>query len=163
MAYTAQLQHTARTAWGTWHDASAMACRVTATAWDWYTGAFFSPAAQRRYEEIGRYVWLVSAFVFGLGVLARRWVARSEFQAWIDAQVGQALPAPVAPVVDTPAQPAEITAPVVSVTVPSVEPETPLADLGIRQLKTVASAAKVKGYGRMSKAQLIAALEELQE
>ena len=80
---------TAQSAWSTWYAISDRCCQVTAAAWSIYVDLFFSPEAQARYEVAGRWLWLVSAFTFGLGVMARRAV-----QSWVDEEGALALPSP---------------------------------------------------------------------
>ena len=68
--YAAQLQITARTAWGTWYDASTLACQYTATAWGWYHRAFFSDRATARYQWAGQMLGCMMALVY---LYVKRW------------------------------------------------------------------------------------------
>ena len=138
--YAAQLQITARTAWATWYECSALACQYTATAWGWYTGAFFSDRAMARYNWIGQMLGCALALVY---LYAKRWA---------DAQVEGALPT----------EAVEVEIELVDPFSPEVNPlpasdEQPLAALTIRQLKAAAR-GKARGYGRMTSQQLREAL-----
>lgn len=140
--YTAQLTITARTAYTTWYEASAIACTVTATAWHWYTEAFFSPAAKARYEWAGQMLGCAIALVY---LYAKRW-ADSEVEGALPA--AEALPAPESEA--DPFSPEVNPLPVAMVEAPAKQPT-------IRELKAQAK-GKVPNYGRMTKPQLLEAL-----
>ena len=155
MNYTTSLTITARTAWATWYEASAIACTVTATAWDWYAGAFFSPAAQRRYEWTGQMIACLGLLAYLYGKRLRGVV-----QGWVDAEVDGALPAIEAASADHIADAREVVE--TDPFCPTVNP-LPVVDATakpptIRELKAQAKAAKVPNYGRMTKTQLVEAL-----
>lgn len=167
MAYTALLQSTARTAWATWYDASDRACTVTAAAWGWYTGAFFSPAAKTRYDAIGRWVGIAAVVAVALGMTARIYT-----QAWVDGVVADNLP-------ELGGADCHL-APGIPDTAPSAEPATPvptpvptgahpaLEGLTLAQLRRRAIAhnralpagdhRRIPGAARLTKAQAMAAL-----
>jgi hypothetical protein len=118
------------------------AARWGVLGWDWYTTTFFSARATARYQLIGEIV----GHCLILAVIGWRMA-----QGWAAAEVEGAIAAPVAEV--DPFCPEVNPLPVVAVvedvaTVPT-----------IRQLKAQAKVAKVKGYGRMTKPQLIKALK----
>jgi len=113
MNYAQSLHLTATTAWSTWYRCSEVATEYTAATWHWYTQTFFSDAALRRYEEIGRIIGFAMAVAVACGM-----TARIVAQDWVDRTVAEAqAPAeadPFSPEVNPlPAMPAVIAAPVV--------------------------------------------------
>jgi hypothetical protein len=131
-------------AWETWYAASDRACQVTAWAWGLYREAFFSPAALARYQWLGQMIACLGMLTYLTGKLTR-----IHLDAWVDS-----CQAPE-PVQDAP-EPAP--APVASPE-PQPQPEaTPLAALGIRELRKLGTVKGVKGAARMKKDQLLASL-----
>lgn len=129
----------------------ASGAALTAARWGvlgltWYTDTFFSAAAARRYRAIGQCIGFAAIVAVALGMTARIYL-----QHWVDREVAANLP-PVAAVVEQ---------------LPSCDkPEnmgkalevSGLKTLTIRQLKATAR-GKVPGYGNMTKAQLVTALQ----
>ena len=135
-------------AWETWYAASDRACQVTAWAWGLYREAFFSPAAMARYQWLGQMIACLGLLAYLAGKLIRLWL-QPRVDAWVDS-----CQAPE-PVQEAP-EPAP--APVAS-PVPQPQPEaTPLAALGIRELRKLGTARGVKGAARMKKSELLASL-----
>ena len=149
--YTASLTITARTAWVTWYDASAIACTVTATAWGWYIAAFFSPAAQRRYEWVGQMIACLGLLAYLYGKRLRGVV-----QGWVDAQVEAAEVQPPLPT-RTDSEGRDVTE-LPGLWDESDVVEAPAKPPTIRELKAQTKEAKIKGYGRMTSRQLLDAL-----
>jgi hypothetical protein len=87
--YTAQLQITAQSAWGTWYTVSEIATEKTEAAIAWYCETFFSEKAQTTYTTIGEVVGDLMVLSIMLGMIARRCL-----QPWIDAQVESCLAQP---------------------------------------------------------------------
>jgi hypothetical protein len=143
MTYAQSLQLTTRAAWAEWYNASSIACRLTATAWGWYTEAFFSEAAQRRYEWAGQMIACLGLLAFLYGRMTRCAIQRSKDHT---PDAGQMVAA-VAATVATP------------ITVARVEAAAPVAVSlpPIRVLKQMAK-GKVKGYYNMKQAELWEAL-----
>ena len=149
--------------------ATLTAARWGELAWDWYTATFFSAAAARRYEWIGQMLACLAMACYLAGKASRELVAQTELQHWVDAQVSASLPANdhivgVNKMVESdPFCPTVNPLPVVVAPVPAMDDEAKklevsmLESLTIRQLKAAAK-GKVPGYGRMTKAQLIQAL-----
>jgi hypothetical protein len=153
MTYTQSLQLTTRAAWAEWYNASSIACRLTATAWGWYAEAFFSEAAQRRYEWAGQMIACLGLLAFLYGRLTRRAIQR-----WVDAEVADKQPKDHVPAAGqmVAARPATVATPVA---VTHVEVAGPVAVSlpPIRVLKQMAK-GKVKGYYNMKQAELWEAL-----
>jgi hypothetical protein len=153
MAYAQSLQITAATAWAEWYNASSIACDITATAWGWYTEAFFSEAAQRRYEWAGQ-------MIACLGLLAFLYVrmALRPVQRWVDAEVADKLPKDHTPDAGqvVVAVAATVAAPVAVARVEAAGPAA-VSLPPIRELKKMAK-GKVKGYYNMKQAELWEAL-----
>ena len=148
------------------------AARWGVLGWEWYTDTFFSAAAARRYETIGRWVGIAAVVAVALGMTARIYL-----QAWVDVEGAMPKTLPVAE-----ANQSRITCPhcagfgrvgvngayicpkcqgrktVVSVAIVAPAAAPALDDMTIRQLKAQANAAKVPNYGRMTKPQLVEAL-----
>ena len=104
-------------------------------------------------------LYLGAVVAYALGQTVRIYA-----QHWVDAQVSASLPAEVAPVaaemaVD-PFCPTVNPLPVVVAPVPALTEMTVATEkpLTIRQLKAIARERKLRGYGDMTKAQLIQAL-----
>lgn len=57
-----------KSAWECWLGASTLACQVTATAWTWYTQAFFSQSAMRCYIWIGQMIRCMALLAYWAGV-----------------------------------------------------------------------------------------------
>ena len=104
-------------------------------------------------------LYLGAVVAYALGQTVRIYA-----QHWVDAQVSASLPAEVAPVAaEMTADPFApevnplpvVVAPVPALTEMTVATEKPLT---IRQLKAIARERKLRGYGDMTKAQLIQAL-----
>jgi hypothetical protein len=135
-------------AWECWHGASDRACQVTAWAWGLYTQAFFSEAAMARYRWAGQMIACLAMLAYLAGKLTRLWL-QPRVDAWVDS-----CQAPE-PVQEAP-EPAP--APVASPE-PQPQPEaTPLAALGIRELRILARDSGIKGAARMKKTELLASL-----
>jgi hypothetical protein len=135
-------------AWECWYGASDRACQVTAWAWGLYTQAFFSEAAMARYRWAGQMLACLAMLAYLAGKLTRLWL-QPRVDAWVDS-----CQAPE-PVQEAP-EPAP--APVAS-SVPQPQPEaTPLAALGIRELRKLGAARGVKGAARMKKSEILASL-----
>ena len=128
-------------AWECWYGASDRACQATAWAWGLYREAFFSPAAMARYRWAGQMLACLALLAYLAGKLIRLWL-QPRVDAWVDScQAPEPAPAPVAS------------------PVPQPQPEaTPLAALGIRELRKMGTARGVKGAARMKKNQLLASL-----
>lgn len=140
-SYAANLTITANTAWSTWYAFSDRACNDTATAYRWYVATFFSEAANRRYQWVGEMLGCVIA----LAILYT--------QQWAEAEVQSCLPAEPQP------EPTEADpfSPAVNQHYPAVATAQP-KEPSIRELKQMASNAKVRGYSTMTKARLMEAL-----
>lgn len=137
-------------AWECWLGASTLACQVTGTAWSWYTQAFFSPAAQRRYRWAGQMVACLAMLAYLAGKLTRLHL-QPRIDAFVESCQAQsepvAEPAPVQP------EPAQVE--------PERQPEASLAPataLGIRELRKLGTAQGIKGAARMRKEELLARL-----
>lgn len=135
-------------AWECWYGASDRACQVTAWAWGLYTQAFFSPAAMARYRWAGQMIACLAMLAYLAGKLTRLWL-QPRVDAWVDS-----CQAP------EPAQEAPEPAPLaVASPEPQAQPEaTPLAALGIRELRKLGTAKGVKGAARMKKSEILASL-----
>ena len=139
--------------------ATLTAARWGVLGWEWYYGAFFSPAAKARYEWAGQMIACLGLLAYLYGKRLRGVV-----QGWVNAEVDGALPAAEAASADH--------LPIVGNMVeadpfcPTVNPlpdcsqtaaAPALEGMTIRQLKAAAK-GKVPGYGRMTKTQLVQAL-----
>ena len=137
-------------AWECWYGASDRACQATATAWGWYTQAFFSPEAMARYRWAGQMLACLGMLAYLAGKLARLHL-QPRVDAWVDScqvPTPQATPEPV-PEAQEPV--------LISVQAP-VAQQLSLASLGIRELRKLGTAQGVKGAARMNKGALLAAL-----
>ena len=141
---------TVAAAWECWLGASTLACQVTGTAWNWYTSAFFSQAAMRRYQWLGQMIACLGMLAYLAGKLTRL-----HLQPRIDAFVDscQAQPGPVAEPAPVQLEPAQVE--------PERQPEAspePVTALGIRELRKLGTAQGIKGSARMRKEELLARL-----
>jgi hypothetical protein len=128
-------------AWECWYGASDRACQVTAWAWGLYREAFFSPAALARYRWAGQMIACLGLLAYLAGKLTRLWL-QPRVDAWVDScQASE-------PVQEAPEPtPAPVASPV-----PQPQPEaTPLAALGIRELRKLGTAQGIRGAARMKK------------
>lgn len=131
-------------AWECWLGASTLACQATGTAWNWYTSAFFSEAAMRRYIWIGQMIACLGMLAFLAGKLTRL-----HLDAFVESC--QAQPEPVAATEPAPVQPEPISEP--------VQPVQPvLAEAGIRELRKLGTQRGIKGAARMRKEELLSRL-----
>lgn len=55
-SYPQLLKLQAQTAWDVWYECSAVACHITATAWNTYRSTFFSDRAAENYRLIGEII-----------------------------------------------------------------------------------------------------------
>jgi len=152
-AYTANLTITANTAWGTWYEFSDRACHDTATVYRWYVATFFSAKAQARYQWIGEMLGCIIA----LAILYTQQWAEAEVQSCLPADhiagVGNMVEADPFSPAENPHFEAAIRC-FAEFTEATAQPR----QYSIRELKQMASAAKVRGYGTMTKARLMEAL-----
>jgi hypothetical protein len=135
-------------AWECWYGASDRACQVRAWAWGLYTQAFFSEAAMARYRWAGQMIACLAMLAYLAGKLTRLWL-QPRVDAWVDScqapELVQEAPEPA---------PAPVASPE-----PQPQPEaTPLAALGIRELRKLGTVKGVKGAARMKKGELLASL-----
>ena len=124
---------------------SLTAARWGVLAWDWYTEAFFSPAAANRYRLVGEIIGHLAILAIIVWRMARLWcddlVANAEATT-----LAEPTPAPVATCA------AAMAAPAVVLTVP-------LSELGVRELRKMATSQGHKGAGRWTKAKLLEVLD----
>jgi hypothetical protein len=133
-------------AWECWYGASDRACQVTAWAWGLYAEAFFSEAAMARYRWAGQMIACLGLLAYLAGKLTRLWL-QPRVDAWVDSCQAPE-PAQEAP------EPAP--APVAS---PAFQPQpTPLAAMGIRELRKLGTARGIRGAARMKKSEILASL-----
>ena len=130
---------TVAAAWECWLGASTLACRVTGTAWAWYTQAFFSEEAMRRYVWIGQMLRCLALLAYWSGVYCGARTA-----AYVESCQAQPEPATE----PAPVQPEPISEP--------VQPVQPvLAEAGIRELRKLGTQRGIKGAARMRKEELL--------
>lgn len=130
-------------AWECWLGASTLACEVTGTAWNWYTSAFFSEAAMRRYQWLGQMIACLAMLAYLAGKLTRL-----HLDAFVESCQA---PEPVAATEPAPVQPEPASEP--------VQPVQPvLAEAGIRELRKLGTAQGIKGAARMRKEELLSLL-----
>jgi len=127
---------------------SLTAARWGVLAWDWYVEAFFSPAAANRYRLAGEIIGHLVILAVIAGRMARLWcddlVANAEAPT-----LAEPTPAPATPVATCAA----------TMATPAVVLTVPLSDLGVRELRKMATSQGHKGAGRWTKDKLLEVLD----